>query len=167
MRRHLLVMPPRDRIGRAFRAALEHSAFSCRILPGTWLSLPLVSLSRRGRRSRRQGRSRWTRWQDPSSPIRRCRFLMVDIDTASQCPGRDYIPRLFQDDYVRRKMVSSRRFCAGNERFAHDRVRWPSSHRGLTASCPLRRRFPVLRCKSGVCYTAGANSPFEAYIHVR
>ena len=32
MRGHLLVMPLRDRIGRAFRAALNISAFSCRIL---------------------------------------------------------------------------------------------------------------------------------------
>jgi hypothetical protein len=29
------------------------------------------------------------------------------------------------------------------------------------------RLFPRLRCKSGLCYTAGANSPFEAYIYVR
>ena len=26
--------------------------------------------------------------------------------------------------------------------------------------------FPRLRRKSGLCYTAGANSPFEAYIYV-
>jgi hypothetical protein len=26
---------------------------------------------------------------------------------------------------------------------------------------------PRLRCKSGLCYTADANSPFEAYIYVR
>ena len=31
----------------------------------------------------------------------------------------------------------------------------------------LRRRFPRLQRKSGLCYTAGANSPFEAYINVR
>jgi hypothetical protein len=27
--------------------------------------------------------------------------------------------------------------------------------------------FPLLRRKSGLCYTADANSPFEAYIYVR
>ncbi len=31
----------------------------------------------------------------------------------------------------------------------------------------LRRLFPRLRRKRGLCYTAGANSPFEAYIYVR
>jgi hypothetical protein len=30
-----------------------------------------------------------------------------------------------------------------------------------------RDLFPRLRRKSGLCYTADANSPFEAYIYVR
>ena len=30
-----------------------------------------------------------------------------------------------------------------------------------------RGLFPRLRRKSGLCYTADANSPFEAYIYVR
>ncbi len=68
-------------------------------------------------------------------------------------------------------MVSSGRFCAGNGRFAHDLVRWRSSgpsNWGLTGvSAGFRGLFPRLRRKSGLCYTADANSPFEAYIYVR
>ena len=39
---------------------------------------------------------------------------------------------------------------------------------GVLGGPQVRRRvFPRLRRKSGLCYTAGANSPFEAYIYVR
>jgi hypothetical protein len=67
-------------------------------------------------------------------------------------------------------MVSSGRFCAGNGRFTHDRVRWRSSGpsaAGLTGVfAGFGGLFPWLRRKSGLCYTADANSPFEAYIYV-
>ena len=54
-------------------------------------------------------------------------------------------------------------------RFAHDLVRWRlrrpySGPKGIRGFGGL---FPRLRRKSGLCYTAGANSPFEAYIYVR
>ena len=42
--------------------------------------------------------------------------------------------------------------------------------RRLAPESPIFGRrgvFPRLRRKSGLCYTAGANSPFEAYIYVR
>ena len=67
-------------------------------------------------------------------------------------------------------MVSSGRFCAGNGRFTHDRVRWRScgpSTGGLTGVSPVWAACsPWLRRKSGLCYTADAISPFEAYIYV-
>ena len=67
-------------------------------------------------------------------------------------------------------MVSSGRFCAGNGRFAHDHVRWRpflSLYGGLTGVSPASAACsPWLRRKSGLCYTADANSPFEAYNYV-
>ena len=70
-------------------------------------------------------------------------------------------------------MVSSGRFCTGNGRLAptilcvgvgsiSDLQKAGIRRPQAGSACSLR-----LRRKSGLCYTAGANSPFEAYIHVR
>lgn len=69
-------------------------------------------------------------------------------------------------------MVSSGPFCEGNGRLALKiscvgRGRLLTSKGGYSASQGRLRLFPWLRRKSGLCYTAGANSPFEAYIYVR
>jgi hypothetical protein len=50
---------------------------------------------------------------------------------------------------------------------ASGRGRLLTSKGGYSASEGPLRLFPWLRRKSGLCYTAGANSPFEAYIYVR
>jgi hypothetical protein len=67
-------------------------------------------------------------------------------------------------------MVSSGHFCAGIGHITHDRVRCRSSGPstgGLTGRLVgFGGLFPWLRRKSGLCYTADANSPFEAYIYV-
>jgi hypothetical protein len=69
-------------------------------------------------------------------------------------------------------MVSSRRFCEGN-----GRPTLKISCVGAGSMSDLQKAgfgapgrpglFPRLRRKSGLCYTADANSPFEAYIYVR
>ena len=70
-------------------------------------------------------------------------------------------------------MVSSGRFCGGNGRSA---LKIPCVGAGPTSDLQKAgirrpqagdRLFPRLRRKSGLCYTADANSPFEAYIYVR
>ena len=70
-------------------------------------------------------------------------------------------------------MVSSGRFCAGNGRTV---LKIPGVGAGWISGLQkpgIRRRWagfacsPRLRCKSGLCYTADANSPFEAHIYVR
>jgi hypothetical protein len=70
-------------------------------------------------------------------------------------------------------MVSSWRFARGNRRLA---LKIPcvgaesiSGHQkpGIRRPQAGSACSPRLRCKSGLCYTAGANSPFEAYIYVR
>ena len=69
-------------------------------------------------------------------------------------------------------MVSSGRFCEGEMalgaqnlvRRAPGALLGPKRRFGVSG---VGRLFPRLRCKSGLCYTADANSPFEAYIHVR
>jgi hypothetical protein len=43
---------------------------------------------------------------------------MVDMTRPPDVLGRDYIPRLFQDDYVRRQNGFVRAVCAGNGRLA-------------------------------------------------
>jgi hypothetical protein len=70
-------------------------------------------------------------------------------------------------------MVSSGRLCEGemgawrSKSRAWGRGRLLTSKRRDSVSPGRLRLFPRLRCKSGLCYTADANSPFEAYIHVR
>jgi hypothetical protein len=59
-------------------------------------------------------------------------------------------------------MVSWGRFCEEN-RVPHTKT----CLFGAGASKGARRPFPRLRRKRGLCYTADANSPFEAYINVR
>ena len=69
-------------------------------------------------------------------------------------------------------MVSSGRFCAGNGRGrSKPCASGPdpfslAKRRGFGVSWARSDLFPWLRRKSGLCYTAGANSPFEAYIYV-
>ena len=82
-------------------------------------------------------------------------------------------PRLFQDDYVRWENG----FVGALLREGNGALALKISCVGAgSASAPKReysafpgrlRLFPRLRCKSGLCYTAGANSPSEAYIYVR
>jgi hypothetical protein len=70
-------------------------------------------------------------------------------------------------------MVSSRRFCEGGWALdAQNLVRRAGSisdlqKAGFGAPKAGSACSPQLRCKSGLCYTAGAKSPFEAYIYVR
>jgi hypothetical protein len=74
-------------------------------------------------------------------------------------------------------MVSQGRFCARNLRFGHEILCVGTDpRRGLLLiprKADIRRLkgdggvFPRLRRKTGLCYTADANSPFEAYIYVR
>jgi len=56
-----------------------------------------------------------------------------------------------------------RRFCEGIGRRTRKLVCWGQGRtRQAAAGCSDR-----LRRKSGLCYTADAKSPFEAYINVR
>ena len=70
-------------------------------------------------------------------------------------------------------MVSSGRFGSGNGRLAlksraSGRVDLWSVKKRIFGVCEAAGGlFPRLRRKSGLCYTADANSPFEAYIYVR
>ena len=69
-------------------------------------------------------------------------------------------------------MVSSGRFCEGgmgawrSKSRASGRGRLLPPKREYLASPGRLRLFPRLRRKTGLCYTADANSPFEAYIYV-
>ena len=69
-------------------------------------------------------------------------------------------------------MVSSGGFCWEKGAWrsksrASGRGRLLIPKTGYSASKARLRLFPRLRRKSGLCYTADANSPFEAYIYVR
>ena len=70
-------------------------------------------------------------------------------------------------------MVSSGRFCewesapGAQNPVRRGGVDFRPPKGGYSASPGRLRLFPRLRCKSGLCYTADANSPFEAYIYVR
>ena len=70
-------------------------------------------------------------------------------------------------------MVSSGLFCARNWRLVLKILcvgagsTFNLQKAGIRPPKARLRLFPRLRCKSGVCYTADANSPFEAYIYVR
>jgi hypothetical protein len=86
--------------------------------------------------------------------------------------GRDYIPRLFQDDYERAEKWF-RRGAFAQEMGALRTIACAGGLSGpfvggLTGVSPASAACsPWLRRKSGLCYTADANSPFEAYIYVR
>jgi hypothetical protein len=70
-------------------------------------------------------------------------------------------------------MVSSGVVCAGNGRLALKILcvgavsTFKLQKAGIRRPQARLRLFPRLRRKSGLCYTADANSPFEAYIYVR
>jgi hypothetical protein len=70
-------------------------------------------------------------------------------------------------------MVSSGLVCAGNGRQALKILcvgagsTFDLQKAGIRRPLGRLRLFPWLRRKSGLCYTADANSPFEAYIYVR
>jgi len=74
---------------------------------------------------------------------------------------------------MRRENGFVRAFCVGNGRLALKiscvgAGSMPDLQKaGIRRPKTCDRLFPRLRRKSGLCYTAGANSPFEAYIHVR
>jgi hypothetical protein len=74
-------------------------------------------------------------------------------------------------------MVSQGPLCARNLCFGHEILCVGTGRRHgcllIPRKADIRRRkgdggvFPRLRRKTGLCYTADANSPFEAYIYVR
>jgi len=83
--------------------------------------------------------------------------------------GRDYIPCLFQEDYVgaengfAKALLRSKWALRARSRAL---VPAPAVFRSSTGIAGPAARSPWLRRKSGLCYTAGANSPFEAYNYV-
>ena len=100
MRGHLLVMLPGDRIGRAFGAAFEHFRLFLQDLSLGHDSAPIRS----GQTGEIDDRDTEDGPDGPEGGIPALRPGTVIFDgrhdTASRCSGRDYIPRLFQDDYV-------------------------------------------------------------------
>jgi len=108
---------------------------------------------------------------DPALP-----FLMVDMARPPDVLAATTSLDCFRTTTSGKKMVSSGLFCEGNGCFAHEilcvaagpRVAAFEPQKGdYPALWGCRGVFPLLRRKSGLCYTADANSPFEAYIYVR
>jgi hypothetical protein len=89
-------------------------------------------------------------------------------DTVSRCSDRDYIPRLFQNDYVGKEngfvRVFAREICAFCTKScepAYSSGRLPRDpEKPIFGHCNGPAAGPLLRRKSRLCYTADAISPF-------